>query len=293
MLGVENPIDSAAVTADADSPEPIVILRGTARGLELVLDASAPVDDLVAALEARLAQSPSFFAGNDATVRLLRQALPAGALGRLESVVERFALRLAEVKLDRGGSPALAAGSGPLPAAHEPPAPPPVAIEPAPVGAAEVVRELSRAPTASIAVPAEPDAAADADPSPEEDFDLASLSDPSVARFVLGPVRSGVILEAPGHLVIAGDVNPGAEVRAGRSIAVLGALRGVAHAGIVDKGWILAIRLDPQQLRIGTLLARAGEPAAARGAEIAFVADGQIVAQAFTGKFPGGIAAKR
>jgi septum formation inhibitor MinC len=292
MLDVGTSDEPATVAADQDTPEPIVILRGTARGLELVLDASAPVDDLLAALDARLAQSPSFFAGNDATLRLLRQALPAGALGRIESVVERFSLRVAEVRLDRGGSPKLATGSGPLPAPHEPLAPPPVATEPAPVGAAEAVRELARAPTAS-AFPVAPAPAPDPDPAPELDLDLISFADPSVARFVLGPVRSGVILEAPGHLVIAGDVNPGAEVRAGRSIAVLGSLRGVAHAGIVDTGWILAIRLDPQQLRIGALFARAGEPAAARGPEIAFIADGHIVAQAFTGKLPGGIAAKR
>jgi septum site-determining protein MinC len=266
-----------AVATDQESPEPIVILRGTARGLELVLDAAAPVDELIAALEARLAQSPSFFAGNDASIRLMRQALPAGTLGRIESVVERFELRLAEVRLDRGGAP-LATGSGPLPAPPESLAPPPAAIEPAPVGAAEAVRAIERADTATLS--AEPE------PEPEPELELVSLADPSTARFVPGPVRSGVILESPGHLVIAGDVNPGAEVRAGRSIVVLGALRGVAHAGIVDTGWIVALKLDPQQLRIGARFARAAEPGATRGPEIAFVADDQIVAQPFTGKLP-------
>ena len=33
-------------------------------------------------------------------------------------------------------------------------------------------------------------------------------------RLVVGPVRSGVILEHEGHLIVFGDVNPGAEIRA-------------------------------------------------------------------------------
>lgn len=282
MLDVETRNDSAAV-ADPESPEPIVILRGTARGLEVVLDGSAQVDDLIAALEERLAQSPTFFAGNDATLRLLRTALPAGALGRFESVVERFAVRIVEVRVDRGEAPKFAAGSGPLPAPQETaPDPVPVPAPADPVPVIEAKHELERAATEMPI-----------DVSDLEELHELVAEDPASARFVIGPIRSGVILEAPGHLVIVGDVNPGAEVRAGRSIAVLGALRGVAHAGIIDAGWILAIRLDPQQLRIGALLARSGDPAAARGPEIASVADGQIIAQAYQGKLPSGHAAKR
>jgi len=49
---------------------------------------------------------------------------------------------------------------------------------------------------------------------------------------VVGPVRSGVVLEHTGHLIVVGDVNPGAEIRAEGNIVVLGRLRGIAHAAI-------------------------------------------------------------
>ena len=92
-------------------------------------------------------------------------------------------------------------------------------------------------------------------------------------RLVVGPVRSGVILEHHGHLIVFGDVNPGAEIRAQGNIVVLGRLRGTAHAGIgQDVGFILALRLEPQQLRIGRKVARAADSdTPASEAEIAYV----------------------
>src|SRR6266446_5683874 len=47
-------------------------------------------------------------------------------------------------------------------------------------------------------------------------------------------VRSGEKVAAEGHLIVIGDVNPGAEVIAGYNIFVWGALRGSAYAGVPD-----------------------------------------------------------
>ncbi len=44
-------------------------------------------------------------------------------------------------------------------------------------------------------------------------------------------VRSGQQLYHPGHIIIIGDVNPGAEVVAEGNIVIMGTLRGTAHAG--------------------------------------------------------------
>ena len=44
-------------------------------------------------------------------------------------------------------------------------------------------------------------------------------------------VRSGQIISSPGHVLVLGDIHPGGIVRAGRSIFVLGQLRGLAQAG--------------------------------------------------------------
>jgi septum formation inhibitor MinC len=116
---------------------------------------------------------------------------------------------------------------------------------------------------------------------------------PPGPRLVVGPVRSGVIVDHAGHVIIIGDVNPGAEVRAEGSILVLGRLRGVAHAAIGrDAGFIVALTLSPQQLRIGRMVARAGDAdRPSDGAEIAYVTGEAIVVERFTGRLPSGLAA--
>jgi len=116
---------------------------------------------------------------------------------------------------------------------------------------------------------------------------------PSGPRLVIGPVRSGRIVDHHGHLIIIGDVNPGAEVRAEGSIIVLGRLRGVAHAAIGrDAGCIIALSLQPQQLRIGRMVARAGDAdRPSDGAEIAYATGETIVVERFLGRLPSGLAA--
>jgi septum site-determining protein MinC len=111
-------------------------------------------------------------------------------------------------------------------------------------------------------------------------------------RLVIGPVRSGVILEHVGHVIVFGDVNPGAEVRASGNIVVLGRLRGTAHAGIgQDVGFIVALRLEPQQLRISRMVARAADSdAAPTEAEIAYANGDQIVVERYLGKLPRNLA---
>ncbi|HPT69809.1 MAG TPA: septum site-determining protein MinC, partial [Syntrophomonas sp.] len=44
-------------------------------------------------------------------------------------------------------------------------------------------------------------------------------------------LRSGQKYRSEGNMVVLGDINPGAEVIAGGNILVMGALKGIAHAG--------------------------------------------------------------
>ncbi|HBU12606.1 MAG TPA: hypothetical protein DEB31_07755, partial [Clostridiales bacterium] len=72
------------------------------------------------------------------------------------------------------------------------------------------------------------------DSIPEGTEDIDSVSGKYIdaqSVFINGTVRSGQRIESEGDIVIVGDVNPGAEVIAGGSIAVFGKLRGLAHAG--------------------------------------------------------------
>ncbi|HLI49804.1 MAG TPA: septum site-determining protein MinC [Chthonomonas sp.] len=103
------------------------------------------------------------------------------------------------------------------------------------------------------------------------------------ALYYAGTVRSGQRLTHHAHLIVAGDVNPGAEVIAGGDIVVLGTLRGLAHAGCYgnEEARIVAGNMRPQQLRIAGQIARAPEEdtraaTASRRPEVARIVDGII-----------------
>ena len=90
-------------------------------------------------------------------------------------------------------------------------------------------------------------------PRPEEMRSLAVKDiDDETALFLDRTLRSGTRIEFPGHVVVLGDVNPGAEIIAEGNVIVWGRLRGVAHAG--SKGnkdaVICSLDLSPTQLRI-------------------------------------------
>lgn len=72
-------------------------------------------------------------------------------------------------------------------------------------------------------------------------------------------LRSGQKVAYDGAVVVIGDVNAGAQVIAGGDIIILGACRGMAHAGARgDKSaTITASRIVATQLRIAGLIARA------------------------------------
>jgi septum site-determining protein MinC len=77
----------------------------------------------------------------------------------------------------------------------------------------------------------------------------------TVARII----RSGQVVEVEGDLLLIGDVNPGGTVVAGGNIYILGALKGIAHAGCYgnDQAVITASVMKPAQLRISDCINRA------------------------------------
>ena len=101
--------------------------------------------------------------------------------------------------------------------------------------------------------------------------------------FVERTLRSGKSIQFEGHVVVMGDVNPGAEIIATGNIVVLGSFRGVAHAGAVGdrKASVSAYHLAPTQLRIADLVTRPpDEDAEGRGPEIARIKDDRLVVDA-------------
>ena len=95
-------------------------------------------------------------------------------------------------------------------------------------------------------------------------------------------VRSGRSVFHEGHIVIIGDVNPGAEIVAGGDVIVWGRLRGLVHAGALgdETAVICALELNPTQLRIADQIAISPDEKRGRSIpEQATIRQGQIVAE--------------
>lgn len=101
------------------------------------------------------------------------------------------------------------------------------------------------------------------------------------AIFVQRTLRSGASINFDGHVVVFGDVNPGAEVIAGGNILVWGKLRGMVHAGAAgnNQAVVCALVLTPTQLRIGDVIAVSPTEGNRPGPEMAMVQDGVVVAK--------------
>jgi len=90
-------------------------------------------------------------------------------------------------------------------------------------------------------------------PRPEEQrrFSVTDLGE-ETALFLNRTIRSGNRIEFSGHVVVFGDVNPGAEIVAEGNVIVWGRVRGMIHAGAKGNrdAVICALDLSATQLRI-------------------------------------------
>jgi septum site-determining protein MinC len=120
-------------------------------------------------------------------------------------------------------------------------------------------------------------------PRPEEVRPAAEVGTDEMALWLSHTLRSGTRIEFPGHVVVMGDVNPGAEIVAGGSIVVWGRLRGVVHAGAQGDASVVvcALELSPTQLRIAGEIAVSPKQKGKVQPEIARLQDGVLVAEAW------------
>lgn len=119
-------------------------------------------------------------------------------------------------------------------------------------------------------------------PGEQQPFDTQLMGEAAV--LVERTVRSGNSLSHPGHVVVLGDVNPGAEIVAGGHVIVWGKLRGTVHAGAAgsEDAIVCALDLAPTQLRIASHVAVSPERKGRGQPEIARLRDGQVVAEHWT-----------
>lgn len=112
------------------------------------------------------------------------------------------------------------------------------------------------------------------------------MSPSNLTKFHRGSLRNGQKIEFDGSVVVVGDVNPGAEIKAGGNIIVLGQLKGMAHAGCkgMTEAFVTAIFMAPVQLRIADIITRFPEEnkRGPKPPEYAFVQNGQIFVMALS-----------
>ncbi len=304
---------------DLPSLDKRVVIKGYRTGIGIFFDDESPFPDLLADLAASLERSNAFFIGAPVTLNVGHRELGTRELMALRDLlVERHRLLIAQVYADSpatrtaaerlglkvsGTSPGVAASALPAGAAGVRPAG--VAGPEGPGAAAAAVRPAAAAwggqgSRRSVGDPAQggdaaPAGAGPAYPEPPRvEGGLADrpLADTLTIRQTL---RSGQRVDFPGHVLVIGDVNSGAEIVAGGDIVVFGVLRGLAHAGAPDNAGavIVALGIHPPQLRIGTVISRGSEGPARRDGrererelqpEIARIEGDTIVVEAFRGR---------
>ena len=120
-------------------------------------------------------------------------------------------------------------------------------------------------------------------PRPERTLETAEtrLHGGEPAVLVRRTLRSGFSIQHSGHVVVIGDVNPGAQIIAGGNIIVWGHLRGVVHAGADgnENAIVCALDLSPTQLRIAGQIAISPQRRGKSQPELARLQDGHVVAE--------------
>lgn len=121
-------------------------------------------------------------------------------------------------------------------------------------------------------------------PRPEEQRapEIREIND-ETALFVNKTLRSGTRVEFPGHIVVLGDVNPGAEIVADGSVIVWGKLRGMVAAGVKGNpnAVVCALGLFPTRLELGDQALNVADRKDTGVPEMAALRNGSIVVESW------------
>ncbi len=109
----------------------------------------------------------------------------------------------------------------------------------------------------------------------------------NTGQFYKGNLRSGQVLESETSIIVIGDVKPGAKVVSKGNIIVLGSLKGNAFAGASgnENAFVLALDMNPMQIRISDIIARSPDEAPknpVKETKVAYIENGNIYIEPFT-----------
>lgn len=226
----------------------LVTIKGIENGLLIELDESEVWLTVTEALAQEIDAKESFFKNSPVTVNLGSRPVGKGDMKGLVALLERRSLTLWAVVSSSNTS---------INAAHE------LDVK---------TNESNQLPFANLLNPSHK---ADTKPNP-----LNALSKGLIIRRTL---RSGQRVDIKGHVVIIGDVNPGAEVIATGDVVIWGKLRGTVHAGTDgDTNVIIcALEMSPIQLRIADYIVTSPKGIHQTEPEVALIRDNQIIVESW------------
>lgn len=226
-----------------------VTIKGTSEGLVISLG-SGPLNAVLDEMTARLDAKASFFIGGRVALRVGDRPLSAEQLQVIGSKLEEHGVTLWAVDSEHPTTRAAARKLG-----------------------LETADKLARSAHLHSTTLTAPDAP---EQVPREEM---------IGIVVRRTLRSGQAIHHAGHVILMGDVNPGAEIVAGGDIIVWGKLLGTVHAGAMgdEQAVVCALELAPSQIRIGSHIARSpGGSRPPRMPEIASVQEERIVVEGWS-----------
>jgi septum site-determining protein MinC len=244
----------------------MIAIKGLRQGILIVFDTTGntPWLSQLFELERKLEANTNFFKGGRIALDVKSFALDADDIARAKNLLTRYDVALWAIVSANANTNAQVRAAGlqdtlsePTPTPATAPAP-----EPAPAPARTPKPEAAPAPTQDREGQATPkpnvgraqgvlDEAETQAPFGAETADTYSIEG-SDGLLVRRRVRSGQVLRHPGHIVVLGDVNPGAQLIAGGDIVVWGKLQGAVHAGALgdDTAVVCALDMAPALLKI-------------------------------------------
>ncbi len=248
----------------------MIAIKGFKQGLLVIFGdpSNEPWLTRLRELEAKLSANPGFFKGGSVAFDVKATPLSEDDLRRSIALLQAYEVTLWAV-LSRDEATRVRVRALGLADRLTPPEPAPA---PVPHHTREAAHVTAATPSPAIEPPAHPTHV-------EE-----SYAEGTDGLLVRRRVRSGQVLRHPGHVVVIGDVNPGAQLIAGGDIIVWGKLQGSAHAGALgdDHAVICALEMSPSFIRIADAT-RTPRPSERRSrnkagsAEMARIEDQEIV----------------
>ena len=226
-------------------PEELIAIKGISDGLLISLSTTEKWQSVTDELAKRIDGKRAFYSGATIIVELGARPVPKYELSSLKALLERRGLSLSLVRSD-----------------------------------SDTTRQSARSldlKTSENGLPAKP-ARRQAETRPVNPEETGTRG--VIFRRTL---RSGRTIHSEGHVVVFGDVNPGAKVIAAGDVVVWGKLRGTVHAGALgdESAVVCALDMNPNQLRIASYIVTS-PPGKRRKIlpEVASIRGNQIVVEA-------------